>query len=153
MSTAKILGSENPVQALDSILERTSITSTVTKPDPKARGSDSKQAKRAAKNGVSLFLVVLIIIATNAFWLGYIEYHIRPSYQATIDEIMADKEDSIRRIQAVYKVREQDFEKRLAACEEKQAELETMYQNAVLIIEKYGGDTDLIPKTEEVKTE
>ena len=118
----------------------------------RAQKKAARKAKRAAKNGVSFFLVLLIIISINAFWLGFIRYHVIPDYQARIDEVTAEKDDAIRRIQAVYKVREEDFEKRLTACEEKQAELEEMYQNAILIIEKYGGDLSFLDnKTEEVK--
>ena len=122
------------------------------KEEIRAHRKAERKARRTAKNGVSFFLVLLIIISINAFWLGFIRYHVIPDYRARIDEVTAEKDDAIRRIQAVYKVREEDFEKRLTACEEKQAELEEMYQNAILIIEKYGGDLSFLEnKTEEVK--
>ena len=125
-----------------------------TKAEKKAEKKATRKAKRAAKNGVSLFLVVLIVLAINVFWMGYIEYYVRPSYESRIEEVIAEKDDAIKRIQAVYKVREEDFEKRLTACEEKQAQLEEMYNNAILIIEKYGGDLSFLEdKTEEVKKE
>ena len=114
------------------------------KEDVKAEKRAARKAKRAAKNGVSFFLVLLIIISINAFWLGFIRYHVIPEYQSQIDEVIAEKDDAIKRIQAIYKVREEEFEKRITACEEKQAELEQMYNNAIKIIEKYGGDLSFL---------
>ena len=99
-------------------------------------------------------MVLIIALLINVFWVGYIEYYIRPSYESRIEEVIAEKDEAIKRIQAVYKVREEDFEKRLTACEEKQAQLEEMYNNAILIIEKYGGDLSFLEdKTKEVKEE
>ena len=128
------------------------ISEEMTREEKKARKKAERRAKRAARNGVSFFLVVLIVISINVFWLGFIRYHVVPEYQAQIEEVLSEKDEAIKRIQAVYKVREEDFEKRLTACEEKQAELEDMYRNAVKIIKKYGGDLSFLDEETEEET-
>ena len=128
------------------------VSEEMTGEEKKARKKAERRAKRAARNGVSFFLVVLIVISINVFWLGFIRYHVVPEYQAQIEEVLSEKDEAIKRIQAVYKVREEDFEKRLTACEEKQAELEDMYRNAVKIIKKYGGDLSFLDEETEEET-
>ena len=128
------------------------VSEEMTREEKKARKKAERRAKRAARNGVSFFLVVLIVISINVFWLGFIRYHVVPEYQAQIEEVLSEKDEAIKRIQAVYKVREEDFEKRLTACEEKQAELEDMYRNAVKIIKKYGGDLSFLDEETEEET-
>ena len=128
------------------------VTEEMTVEEKKRQKKAERKARRAARNGVSVILVVLIIVSINAFWLGFIRYHVVPEYQAQIEEVLAEKDEAIRRIQAVYKVREEDFEKRLTACEEKQAELEDMYQKAVMIIKKYGGDLSFLDEETEEET-
>ena len=132
------------------------VTETVpeelTGEEKKKQKKAERKARRAARNGVSFILVVLIIISINAFWLGFIRYHVVPEYQAQIEKTLAEKDEAIRRIQAIYKVREEDFEKRLTACEEKQAELEDMYRKAVKIIRKYGGDLSFLDEETEEET-
>ena len=120
------------------------IPKELTKKEKRAQRKEERRVKRSARNGVSFLLVLLIIISINAFWLGFIRFHVVPDYGARIEEVLAEKDEAIKRIQAIYKVREEDFEKRLTACEEKQAALEEMYENAVKIIKKYGGDLSFL---------
>ena len=150
---------DNVLNNLDNILGRpptgAAATASATNDTPvKPLGTETKSKEKPVKNGVGLLMVLIIALLINVFWVGYIEYYIRPSYESRIEEVIAEKDDAIKRIQAVYKVREEDFEKRLTACEEKQAQLEEMYNNAILIIEKYGGDLSFLEdKTKEVKEE
>lgn len=150
---------DNVLNDLDNILgrpptEAAATASAVNDALAEPMKTEKKSKEKPVKNGVGLLMVLIIALLINVFWVGYIEYYIRPSYESRIEEVIAEKDDAIKRIQAVYKVREEDFEKRLTACEEKQAQLEEMYNNAILIIEKYGGDLSFLEdKTKEVKEE
>jgi len=146
-----IHGAETAEEAATGPVTET-VPEELTGEEKKKQKKAERKARRAARNGVSFILVVLIIISINAFWLEFIRYHVVPEYQAQIEEILAEKDEAIHRIQAIYKVREEDFEKRLTACEEKQAELEDMYRKAVKIIRKYGGDLSFLDEETEEET-
>ena len=121
------------------------IPEDLTKEEKKAQKKSERDEKRSHRPGVSFAWALILLILTNIAWMGYIQFVSTPRWESVVSGYqiaLEQKDEEIRRIQAVYREREKDFEKRLTDAEEKYAELNERLDKAIEKYNKYFGKED-----------
>ena len=119
----------------------------LTKKELRKRKKAEKKAARKAepKNGVSFVAVMLLVVCINLFWMGYIQHRIYPEVEANYakyEEVITEYKRQIKAQDIIWRNREENWSAQLDQIEVEIEELKEMYENAVKIIDYYGGKTD-----------
>lgn len=104
----------------------------------KSKEETAIKEKRPAKT-ISLLFVIILFVLVNAAWFFGVEYIVIPKKEAQYISEIENKEEQIKSIKEDYDKQIEHYNDELTKINNMITEQEEMYNNAVKLIQQYGG--------------